>query len=371
MAEQQAPAPNVPADQVAYSKARAAEASTIARAIEAEVAKDGRGKDDYGDTPSVVKTQTSTETAQDDGTETPTETEDGTVDAPATDTDTPASFSGMPDSAKEALAARDLPAFADALGISEKDAIEFFKVDASTYRANRLERQAIREKQKLIKKLESDGLSKLTQKETLLTKKFGDPEAMRSRWERGEVGAFFEAMEAWAGVPSKDVQKAWYKWIAEGKTDGLSDKAKLARLEKAEKDRQTPAADPVNDPAEVKKAHDWIDAGIRGDKLEKYPGVTKSLFEIMRAEYHSGCTTPKKAMEIFRKRLKEEAKTKAKFGIINLKDEETPAVKPTQQVMQKSPPRRDSLRSTTANSRRMNDREIAAQVVSELGLRQI
>lgn len=264
--------------------------------------------------------------------------------------------SKLPKEIQEAIQKKDLPAIADFLGLDEKSATKFFGMDNADWTALRFE-------QKKTKKIKNEAVETVTklktelqEKEAKLIESYGDPYEARKAWKSGNTYSFFETVAKWAEVPVVDVMKAWHQEIQGKPTKDLQEKAELLELRRqaaANKPQETAKEEPVVITAEkARKAMEYVETEISGDKLSKIPGMSTLVHDYLKKNWRVGTMdTPMKALAVIRKSF----------------DDLSPAETSKKSTMEKSPARRgsDGRFQQPDSGRPMTVPELAKSVLSE------
>lgn len=182
-----------------------------------------------------------------------------------------------------------------------------------------------------------------------LEAKYGDAIKAREAANSGNVDAFVELVEKWAGTDWNEVQR----WVAKGITGRperlASKKAESEKATKTQTDEQTKAAT---------EAKDWIKTKLQiSDKnlLESCPEIVDLVFDEFKSGLDNGVRSVKQALPLAKKKL--EARYQALHKVFG-KDTPTKVKAPTPAA---KTPRADK------NTRAKTLAEIIAETIAEDG----
>lgn len=169
-------------------------------------------------------------------------------------------------------------------------------------KADKLLGSAAHKSLRLTAKENRKNYTKLQNLATSLEHKFGDPVKARTAAANGDIDAFIDSVEKQWGNSWKTLIQAVNSSIA-GREARIEAKNTQKKQEDtaAQKQREEAAANVKKHVTEVVK--------VESDKLlAKYPKVVDLVIEKMREQYKNGVNTPKKALELVKKDLQEQAK---------------------------------------------------------------
>jgi hypothetical protein len=178
-----------------------------------------------------------------------------------------------------------------------------------------------------------------------LTNEFGDAIAARKASAEGNVDAFLDMVEKWAGRDWNDLQK----WVAKG-VAGRTERLEAKTKEQAEE--QTKAAD-IQKKA-LEEARTWVSSTVNKAEpklLAECPEIVDMIIDEMKAGLAKGIDSPSKALPNVKAKLKARYESMHKYFGDKRRGPKAPVVKPTT--------------ATNVSSKPMSRDELIAQILRE------
>lgn len=274
--------------------------------------------------------------------------------------------SGLPSNLSQALERKDPLAIVEALGLDDVTAASLFKIPRETFVAGRAARRETREAQETLDRTAKEHETKFTDLKNKLLGTYGDPDAIRKAWRENDFEAAVEGIEKFIEVPISEFMKAYIKHFKGEGTQEFANNRRLRELEKKELESNKQTAEPakveptasIETPEKIAKACDWIRGEIRKDKLSSITGIEQLVYNVLKRDHKKGVRSPLKALDIVRAEL-------TAAGVLSAP---TAPVQKKQNVMEKSPSRRNQTGqfTSTANTRVMTESELVKSVLSEM-----
>jgi hypothetical protein len=194
------------------------------------------------------------------------------------------------DKLTKAIESKDPKAFVEALGDVAPELLGG--------KAHKTLRLMVKDAQKANKEA-ADTYAKAEKVGQLLDAKYGDAIKAREAADKGNVDAFVELIEKWAGNDWNEIQR----WVAKGITGRnerlVSKKAEAEQATKAQTEQQVKAAN---------EAKDWIKTKLQvSDKqlLESCPEIVDLVFDEFKVSFDKGVRTVREVLPAAKKKLED------------------------------------------------------------------